>query len=130
MENASNKRNPYRVPENYLEDFSAKMRQRISEITPEPAPEPVKPAKSVWLYLKPVLSVAAMISVIYVCTYFVVQPRLERQNAEALAAAEAQEQREADLLAASLSDEDYDGMIDEISLDDLYFDEYLDDMDL
>ena len=121
MDALNNKRNPFKVPDHYFEDFSSKMQQRMAEITPDPAQTPVSKTKTVWLYLKPILSVAAMISVIYACTYFVIQSRSTVASCPELAVAD--ETEEADLLAATLSDDDYEDLLSEISIEDLYFDD-------
>lgn len=126
MEQEFDKRNPYKVPDNYFEDFSAKMQQRMKEITPEPAPLPESNTRKLWSTLRPMMYVAAMICVIYVCTYLVVQPRIE-QEAQQLAQAEEQE---AELLACSLEDEEYFDLEDEEFLDDLYSEFYFADEEL
>ena len=128
MEKANNKRNPYKVPDHYFEDFSARMQRKITEITPLPANEPPGKTKTIFLHLRPILSFAAMVAVIYLCTYLVVQPRIQSEAAKLQAAADNERQK-AEWLAAVLSDDDYEDLMDGVSLDDLYADEYPDESD-
>ncbi|MBO4371167.1 MAG: hypothetical protein J5808_07420 [Paludibacteraceae bacterium] len=76
------KRTPFKVPEGYFEDFTAKMEAKLDQVEQIPYKEPSKPVLW-WNYVKPVMYVAAMIAVIYGCTYFIVQPRMEQAAHEA-----------------------------------------------
>ncbi|MBP5317866.1 MAG: hypothetical protein J6Y77_00450 [Paludibacteraceae bacterium] len=76
------RRTPYKVPEGYFEDFTAKMEAKLDEVQQIPYKAPSKPAVW-WSYVKPVLYVAAMVAVIYGATYLIVQPRLDESARQA-----------------------------------------------
>ena len=100
------RRNPYRVPEGYFDEFTAKMEAKLDQTERIPCEAPKKQA-AWWSYAKPVLYVAAMIAVIYGCTYFIVQPRLEESAMQSqLAQAEAMVNDEEFTLLADDWDED------------------------
>lgn len=83
------KQEPYKVPDGYFEDFTARLNakidameaDRVSQIE-EDKPAPMTQRQKVWLTLKPLLYVAAAITVLYAATYIIVQPKVQRTVTE------------------------------------------------
>lgn len=79
------KQEPYKVPDGYFEDFTARLNAKIDAIEAdkvsqieEDKPAPMTQRQKVWLTLKPLLYVAAAITVLYAATYIIVQPKVNR----------------------------------------------------
>lgn len=83
------KQEPYKVPDGYFEDFTARLNAKIDAIEAdkvsqieEDKPAPMTQRQKVWLTLKPLLYVAAAITVLYAATYIIVQPKVQRTVTE------------------------------------------------
>lgn len=83
------KQEPYKVPEGYFEDFTARLNAKIDAMEAdkvaqieEDKPAPMTQRQKVWLTLKPLLYVAAAITVLYAATYIIVQPKVQRTVTE------------------------------------------------
>lgn len=83
------KQEPYKVPDGYFEDFTARLNAKIDAIEAdkvsqieEDKPAPITQRQKVWLTLKPLLYVAAAITVLYAATYIIVQPKVQRTVTE------------------------------------------------
>ena len=105
------KKNPFKVPENYFEDFSAQLEQKLQTIPVAPAPAPVIKKSFFKAHIQPLLYVAAVITLMTGISYVAVQPMLNDLNAEMqLANAEYPE----------LSEEDYYDLLAEYDSDEIY----------
>lgn len=138
LEKIGNK-NPYKVPENYFEDFANNMDKLLdtmplpdgmvaeeapiaSEVKPEveavetkPAVETtqVKPAgKSISLgdRLKPLMRVAAVVAILSGTSYLAVQPIIEQAKNEQMMMAEIE-----------FTEDDYQYLLDEYEAEDMYY---------
>ncbi len=83
------KQEPYKVPDGYFEDFTARLNAKIDAIEAdkvsqieEDKPAPMTQRQKIWLTLKPLLYVAAAITVLYAATYIIVQPKVQRTVTE------------------------------------------------
>lgn len=83
------KQEPYKVPEGYFEDFTARLNAKIDAMEAdkvaqieEDKPAPLTRNQKVWLTLKPLLYVAAAITVLYAATYMIVQPKVQQSVSE------------------------------------------------
>lgn len=83
------KQEPYKVPDGYFEDFTARLNAKIDAIEADKAaqveeekPAPMTQGQRVWLALKPLLYVAAAIMILYGATYIIVQPKVKRAVSE------------------------------------------------
>ncbi|MEE0972900.1 MAG: hypothetical protein U0L34_02070 [Paludibacteraceae bacterium] len=105
------KKNPFKVPENYFEDFSAQLEQKLQTIPVAPAPAPVIKKSFFKAHIQPLLYVAAVITLMTGISYVAVQPMLNDLNAEMqLANAEYPE----------LSEDDYYDLLAEYDSDEIY----------
>lgn len=105
------KKNPFKVPENYFEDFSAQLEQKLQTIPVAPAPTPVIKKSFFKAHIQPLLYVAAVITLMTGISYVAVQPMLNDLNAEMqLANAEYPE----------LSEDDYYDLLAEYDSDEIY----------
>lgn len=105
------KKNPFKVPENYFEDFSAQLEQKLQTIPVAPAPAPVIKKSFFKAHIQPLLYVAAVITLMTGISYVAVQPMLNDLNAEIqLANAEYPE----------LSEDDYYDLLAEYDSDEIY----------
>ena len=123
------KKNPYKVPENYFEDFANNMDKLIdsmplpdgmvAEETPvaaevKPAVETqVKPAgKSFSLVdrFKPLMKVAAVVAILCGTSYLAVQPIIEQAKNEQMMMAEIE-----------FTEDDYQYLLDEYEAEDMYY---------
>ena len=105
------KKNPFKVPENYFEDFSAQLEQKLQTISVAPAPAPVIKKSFFKAHIQPLLYVAAVITLMTGISYVAVQPMLNDLNAEMqLANAEYPE----------LSEDDYYDLLAEYDSDEIY----------
>lgn len=108
------KKNPFKVPENYFEDFSAQLEQKLQTIPVAPAPAPVIKKSFFKAHIQPLLYVAAVITLMTGISYVAVQPMLNDLNAEMqLANAEYAEYPE-------LSEDDYYDLLAEYDSDEIY----------
>ena len=118
LEQIGNK-NPYKVPENYFEDFANNMDKLIDSM---PLPEgleeksaetEVKPAgKSFSLVdrFKPLMRVAAVVAILSGTSYLAVQPIIEQAKNEQMMMAEIE-----------FSEDDYQYLLDEYEAEDMYY---------
>jgi hypothetical protein len=105
------KKNPFKVPENYFEDFSAQLEQKLQTIPVAPAPAPVIKKSFFKAHIQPLLYVVAVITLMTGISYVAVQPMLNDLNAEMqLANAEYPE----------LSEDDYYDLLAEYDSDEIY----------
>lgn len=123
LEKIGNK-NPYKVPENYFEDFANNMDKLIDSMPlPEgmvvaeaPAIEEkaeVKPAgKSFSLVdrFKPLMKVAAVVAILCGTSYLAVQPIIEQAKNEQMMMAEIE-----------FTEDDYQYLLDEYEAEDMYY---------
>ncbi len=72
------KENPFRVPDNYFDDFSARLQTKL---TAEKQPLPEK-AGIITRFLKPALGLAASIAVVFVLVYWPLNEFMDKQVAE------------------------------------------------
>ncbi|MFW6309633.1 MAG: hypothetical protein ACOC1D_00905 [Prolixibacteraceae bacterium] len=72
------KENPFRVPDNYFDDFSARLQTKVAA---EKQPLPEK-AGIITRFLKPALGLAASIAVVFVLVYWPLNEFLDTQIAE------------------------------------------------
>lgn len=89
------KKEPFKVPEGYFEDFQARLNAKIdqieadkAEIAEEKASIPQSRGARMWTVLKPLLYVAASIIALYGITYVVVQPKINNEVEYQMAEAE------------------------------------------
>lgn len=122
------KKNPYKVPENYFEDFANNMDKLIDSMplpegmTETPSVEapvvetPVveaKPAgKSFSLVdrFKPLMKVAAVVAILCGTSYLAVQPIIEQTKNEQMMMAEIE-----------FTEDDYQYLLDEYEAEDMYY---------
>lgn len=122
------KKNPYKVPENYFEDFANNMDKMIDSMplpegmTETPSVEapvvetPVveaKPAgKSFSLVdrFKPLMKVAAVVAILCGTSYLAVQPIIEQAKNEQMMMAEIE-----------FTEDDYQYLLDEYEAEDMYY---------
>lgn len=128
LEKIGNK-NPYKVPENYFEDFANNM-DKLLDTMPLPdgmvaeeapvaaeakptAETQVKPAgKSISLgdRLKPLMKVAAVVAILSGTSYLAVQPIIEQAKNEQMMMAEIE-----------FTEDDYQYLLDEYEAEDMYY---------
>lgn len=119
LEQIGNK-NPYKVPENYFEDFANNMDKLIDSMPlPEGLEEKVqeaepKPAGNVISFvterLKPLMRVAAVVAILCGTSYLAVQPIIEQAQNEQMMMAEIE-----------FSEDDYQYLLDEYEAEDMYY---------
>ena len=120
LEKIGNK-NPYKVPENYFEDFANNMDKLLDTMplpdgmVAEEAPvaAKVKPAgKSISLgeRLKPLMRVAAVVAILSGTSYLAVQPIIEQAKNEQMMMAEIE-----------FTEDDYQYLLDEYEAEDMYY---------
>ena len=114
LEKIGNK-NPYKVPENYFEDFANNM-DKLLDTMPLPdgmVAEEMKPAgKSISLgdRLKPLMRVAAVVAILSGTSYLAVQPIIEQAKNEQMMMAEIE-----------FTEDDYQYLLDEYETEDMYY---------
>ena len=122
LEKIGNK-NPYKVPENYFEDFANNM-DKLLDTMPLPdgmesageAPAAVTEAKpagksfSLVDRFKPLMRVAAVVAILSGTSYLAVQPIIERAQNEQMMMAEIE-----------FSEDDYQYLLDEYEAEDMYY---------
>ena len=104
------KKNPFKVPENYFEDFSAQLEAKLQEIPVAPAPAPVIKKTFFRAHIQPLLYVAAVITLLTGISYVAVQPMLQNFGNEAQMANKEYE----------LSEDDYYDLMAEYDSDEIY----------
>ena len=122
------KKNPYKVPENYFEDFANNMDKFLNsmplpegmveaeapQVAPEVAPDAQsKPAgKSFSLVdrFKPLFRVAAVVAILCGTSYLAVQPIIEQAKNEQMMMAEIE-----------FTEDDYQYLLDEYEVEDMYY---------
>ena len=122
------KKNPYKVPENYFEDFANNMDKLIdsmplaegmAEVPAAQAPVAEAPAveskpagKSFSLAdrLKPLMRVAAVVAILSGTSYLAVQPIIEQAKNEQMMMAEIE-----------FTEDDYQYLLDEYEAEDMYY---------
>lgn len=119
LEQIGNK-NPYKVPENYFEDFANNMDKLIDSMPlPEGLEEKVqeaepKPAGNVISMVterfKPLMRVAAVVAILCGTSYLAVQPIIEQAQNEQMMMAEIE-----------FSEDDYQYLLDEYEAEDMYY---------
>lgn len=115
------KKNPYKVPENYFENFADNMDKLIDSM---PLPEGLeensskteaKPAGRVINLisdrLKPLLKVAVVIAILCGTSYLAVQPIIEQ----------AKNQQEVMMAEIEFTEDDYQYLLDEYDTEDIYY---------
>lgn len=80
------KKNPFKVPENYFEDFSAQLEQQLQHIEVAPAPAPAIKKSFFKAHIQPLLYVAAVITLLTGISYVAVQPMLQDLSNEMMMA--------------------------------------------
>lgn len=120
LEKIGNK-NPYKVPENYFEDFANNMDKLLDTMplpdgmvaAEAPVAAEVKPAgKSISLgeRLKPLMRVAAVVAILSGTSYLAVQPIIEQAKNEQMMMAEIE-----------FTEDDYQYLLDEYEAEDMYY---------
>ena len=109
------KKNPFKVPENYFEDFSAQLEQKLQTIPVAPAPAPVIKKSFFKAHIQPLLYVAAVITLMTGISYVAVQPMLNDINNEIMMASNAEENA-----YPELSEDDYYDLLAEYDSDEIY----------
>lgn len=104
------KKNPFKVPENYFDDFSAQLEAKLQEIPVAPAPAPVIKKTFFRAHIQPLLYVAAVITLLTGISYVAVQPMLQNFGNETQMANKAYE----------LSEDDYYDLMAEYDSDEIY----------
>ena len=74
------KKNPFKVPDNYFDDFSAQLEKKLEKI--EVAPAPVIKKSFFAAHIQPLLYVAAVVTLLTGISYVAVQPMLQNINDE------------------------------------------------
>lgn len=119
LEQIGNK-NPYKVPENYFEDFANNMdklidsmplpeglEDKVQEAEPKPAGNVIS---MVTERLKPLMRVAAVVAILCGTSYLAVQPIIEQAQNEQMMMAEIE-----------FSEDDYQYLLDEYEAEDMYY---------
>ena len=112
------KKNPYKVPENYFEDFANNMDKLIESM---PLPEGMTPATEIQTKptgksfsladrLKPLMRVAAVVAILSGTSYLAVQPIIEQAKNEQMMMAEIE-----------FTEDDYQYLLDEYEAEDIYY---------
>ncbi len=104
------KKNPFKVPENYFDDFSAQLEAKLQQIPVAPAPAPVIKKSLFRAHIQPLLYVAAVVTLLTGISYVAVQPMLQNINNETQMANNAYE----------LSEDDYYDLMAEYDSDEIY----------
>ena len=107
------KKNPFKVPDNYFDDFSAQLEQKLEKI--EVAPAPVIKKSFFAAHIQPLLYVAAVVTLLTGISYVAVQPMLQNINDE-MKMAKNQESA----AFPELSEDDYYDLMAEYDSDEMY----------
>lgn len=117
------KKNPFKVPENYFDDFSALMEKKLEQIPVAPAPAPVIKKSFFKAHIQPLLYVAAVVTLLTGISYVAVQPMLQDLNNEMMLANEATSAKDAnnsDTYYTELSEDDYYDLMAEYDSEEIY----------
>ncbi len=107
------KKNPFKVPDNYFDDFSAQLEKKLEKI--EVAPAPVIKKSFFAAHIQPLLYVAAVVTLLTGISYVAVQPMLQNINDE-MKMAKNQESA----AFPELSEDDYYDLMAEYDSDEMY----------
>ena len=107
------KKNPFKVPNNYFDDFSAQLEKKLEKI--EVAPAPVIKKSFFAAHIQPLLYVAAVVTLLTGISYVAVQPMLQNINDE-MKMAKNQESA----AFPELSEDDYYDLMAEYDSDEMY----------
>ena len=107
------KKNPFKVPDNYFDDFSAQLEKKLA--TTPVAPTPVIKKSLFKAHIQPLLYVAAVVTLLTGISYVAVQPMLNDINNEIMMASNAEENA-----YAELSEDDYYDLLAEYDSDEIY----------
>lgn len=105
------KKNPFKVPENYFDNFSAQLEQQIKQVEVAPAPAPAIKKSFFKAHIQPLLYVAAVVTLLTGISYVAVQPMLTDLNNEMMMA---------NNMEIELSEDDYYDLLAEYDSDDIY----------
>ena len=105
------KKNPFKVPENYFDDFSAQLEQQIKQVEVAPAPAPAIKKSFFKAHIQPLLYVAAVVTLLTGISYVAVQPMLTDLNNEMMMA---------NNMDIELSEDDYYDLLAEYDSDEIY----------
>lgn len=107
------KKNPFKVPDNYFDDFSAQLEKKLEKI--EVAPAPVIKKSFFAAHIQPLLYIAAVVTLLTGISYVAVQPMLQNINDE-MKMAKNQESA----AFPELSEDDYYDLMAEYDSDEMY----------
>ena len=107
------KKNPFKVPDNYFDDFSAQLEKKLEKI--EVAPAPVIKKSFFAAHIQPLLYVAAVVTLLTGISYVAVQPMLQNINDEMKMA-----QNQESAAFPELSEDDYYDLMAEYDSDEMY----------
>ena len=107
------KKNPFKVPDNYFDDFSAQLEKNLA--TTPVAPAPVIKKSLFKADIQPLLYVAAVVTLLTGISYVAVQPMLNDINNEIMMASNAEENA-----YPELSEDDYYDLLAEYDSDEIY----------
>ena len=107
------KKNPFKVPDNYFDDFSVQLEKKLEKI--EVAPAPVIKKSFFAAHIQPLLYVAAVVTLLTGISYVAVQPMLQNINDE-MKMAKNQESA----AFPELSEDDYYDLMAEYDSDEMY----------
>ncbi|MBQ2025825.1 MAG: hypothetical protein II215_05090 [Paludibacteraceae bacterium] len=105
------KKNPFKVPENYFDNFSAQLEQQIKQVEVAPAPAPAIKKSFFKAHIQPLLYVAAVVTLLTGISYVAVQPMLTDLNNEMMMA---------NNMDIELSEDDYYDLLAEYDSDEIY----------
>ncbi len=109
------KKNPFKVPDNYFDDFSTQLEKKLEKIEVAPAPAPVIKKSFYQAHIQPLLYVAAVVTLLTGISYVAVQPMLQDINDE-MKMAKNQESA----AFPELSEDDYYDLMAEYDSDEMY----------
>lgn len=107
------KKNPFKVPDNYFDDFSAQLEKKLA--TTPVASAPVIKKSLFKAHIQPLLYVAAVVTLLTGISYVAVQPMLNDINNEIMMASNAEENA-----YPELSEDDYYDLLAEYDSDEIY----------
>lgn len=107
------KKNPFKVPDNYFDDFSAQLEKKLA--TTPVAPAPVIKKSLFKAHIQPLLYVAAVVTLLTGISYVAVQPMLNYINNEIMMASNVEENA-----YPELSEDDYYDLLAEYDSDEIY----------
>lgn len=111
------KKNPFKVPDNYFDDFSVQMEKKLASV--EVAPAPVIKKSFFKAHIQPLLYVAAVVTLLTGISYVAVQPMLQDINNETMMAKQAPGAPAVEEYP-ELSEDDYYDLMAEYDSDEIY----------